>query len=199
MGKLIVKTTAHIIQQLYGNGNLNKAALAGIRNAASIESPQAQTVWPILMANLDENWLSTTGKPTRAETAIFTAVRLYAIHQQGQTNSVYGPSYDKQEDGGVPLFTALARLRQNPENQVALDRRVQNLLGTTNVASALNSLNHIVPILKQRNSAQKIDYAKLADDLYWYQLGYEQANGVRLVWGQQYYQNLNLKAEIEGK
>lgn len=199
MEKQIGSTTGHIIRQLYGEGNINKAALAGFRNANSITEPRAQAVWPIIFGNFKKEWLSWSGKPTRAETAIYAAVRFYAIHQQGLTNFVYGSSYDKDDNGGLPLFLALAKLRQNPENQVALDRRVQNLLGTTNFASALNSLNHIVPILKQTNNTQKIDYASLASDLYRYQIGYEPANSIRLIWGQQYYRDLQLKAENEGK
>lgn len=183
----IESATAKIINTLYRDGNPNKAVLASLRSAATMTSQRGQAVWPIMMANLDQKYLSRTGVPTRAENAVYAAIRFYAIHQQGkESQSVYGPANGEQAEG-VQLFTALANLRKREEVRVALDRRVQPLLATTNADSVINSLSHLVQILKADNWQQKIDYARLAQDLYGLQANYEQATRVRLRWGQQYF------------
>ncbi|MCH4165472.1 MAG: type I-E CRISPR-associated protein Cse2/CasB [Lentilactobacillus diolivorans] len=191
--------TFKIIQTLYGNGNPDKAVLASVRSASSITSQRAQKVWPILMANLPSDLLSKSGRPTRAETAIYSAVRLYAIHQQGKDAIVCGNSLTNDPKDGVTLFEALANLRRNADIRVALDRRIQPLLETTNIDSVINSITHLVAILKANNGTQKIDYPRLAKDLYWFQSDFKRANEVRLLWGQQYFWVTNQTTKIEGK
>lgn len=201
MVKTLITPVNNIIRRLYGNGNINKSVLAAARHAASMNSSQAQPVWPIIMEELDAPMLSYNDELTYAERATYTAIRLYAIHQQGNENIVYASSFSK-DDGpveGKNLFSALANLKQNEAIQVALDRRVTALLSTTNINSTINALTHLTAILKSAQKTQKIDYARLADDLLVYQLSYEQANQVRLNWGRQYYYRTNSITQSEGK
>lgn len=191
---------------MYRNGNINKAVLASARHAVSMVSPQAQSVWPIMMAELQKPMLSQNGEPTYAEIATYAAVRLYAIHQQSTDTCVYSPSfnqYNNEKSEGISLFAALASLRQSDDARAALDRRVQLLLATTNVNSVINSLTHLVAILKVSQRTCKIDYARLADDLFHFQMSYEQANRVRLNWGRQYFYSISnsksRKTQSEGK
>ncbi|KRL00525.1 crispr-associated protein [Liquorilactobacillus capillatus DSM 19910] len=166
-------------------------------------SPQAQSVWPVMMAELQKPMLSQNGEPTYAEIATYAVVRLYAIHQQSIDTCVYSPSVNQynEKSEGVSLFVALAGLRQNEDVKVALDRRVQPLLATTNVNSVINSLTHLVAILKGSQRTCKVDYARLANDLFQFQISYEQANRVRLNWGRQYFysNNKSKKEQNEGK
>jgi len=90
-------------------------------------------------------------------------------------------------------------MRKNEDTRVALDRRVQPLLATTNAASVINGLSHLVSILKANGSAQKIDYAHLAQDLYGLQGSYERANRVRLIWGQQYFRENQAGSKTKGE
>lgn len=192
MEKSIIGSVSRILSSLYGHGNINKAALAGARHGASMLSAQAQAVWPVMMAELPESKLSWNGEPTYAEIATYAAIRLYAIHQQGTDTCVYASlAHDKNSEGGTPLFAALANLRQNEKTRVALDRRVQALLATTNVNSVINSLTHLVAILKAKQPIIQIDYACLANELYYFQMNYESANRIRLEWGQQYFHSVN--------
>lgn len=187
MASQIREITGRIILALYRDGHPDKAMLASLRNAPTITSQRAQTVWPILMANLEQWQLSKNGKPTSAEVAVYTAIRFYAIHQQGQnTGQVYASSRGEQAEG-TPFFTALAKLRGNEDLRTAMDRRVQPLLATTTAAGVINDLSHLVSILKANDRAQKIDYASLAEDLYELQESYERSSQVRLRWGQQYF------------
>lgn len=183
----IEATTNRIIKLLNRDGsNRDKATLSSLINAPTITSQRAQAVWPILLANLDDNQLSRNGVPTRGEIAVYTAIRFYAIYQQGQEQFVYAKASGDQPDG-AKFFSALAILRQKEETRKALDSRVQGVLSTTNAASVINGLSHLNSLLKGRNKTQKIDFAWLAQDLYRLQASYEQATQVRLLWGQQYF------------
>jgi len=199
MASEVKKAAGQIIRTLYRNGNPDKAVLASLRNAPTITSHRAEMVWPVIMTNLDESQLShaPNGEPTPEEVAVYTAIRFYAIHQQGNNDSfVYASAYSEDPQGET-FFGALGRLRGNDDLRVAMDRRVQPLLATTNVSGVINSLSHLVSILKSHSPAQKIDYALLAQDLYGLQKSYEQASRVRLRWGQQYYSVKQAKSEGE--
>lgn len=200
MRNSIAAPVARIIRQLYGNGNINKAVLASARHGASMLSPQAQAVWPVMMAALPEPMLSRNGEPTYAETATYAAIRLYAIHQQGiEKVCVYEPFRGYNNEGGTRLFSALADLQQNKKTKATLDRRVQALLATTNVDSVINSLTHLVAILKAKNRECQIDYALLAEELFKFQMNYDLANRVRLNWGRQYFYSVNKVSAIQNK
>jgi len=198
MGK-IEKVTDRVIRSLWRDGKPDKAVLSNVRGAATLLSRQAQSVWPVMMANLDEKMLSRDGRPTYAETAVYAAIRFYAIHQQGQTQFVYSSVHGDDENKGVSLFKALAQLRNQPDRQEALDRRVKALLATSNVASMIQSLSHLVSILKATNPTIRIDYAVLAQDLYDAQFGVDVANQVHLRWGQQYYWSTKNQKTTEGE
>lgn len=76
MGK-IEKVTDRIIRSLWRDGKPDKAVLSNVRGAATLLSRQAQSVWPVMMANLDEKMLSRDGRPTYAETAVYAAIRFF--------------------------------------------------------------------------------------------------------------------------
>lgn len=198
MGK-IEKVTAKVIRSLWRDGNPDKAVLSSARSAATLVSQQAQSVWPVLMANLDEDMLSRDGKPTRAEIAVYAAIRFYAIHQQGQTKFIYGSVHGSDDDKGVSLFNALAKLRNQPDRQDALDRRIKALLATSNTTSMIQALSHLISILKATYPTIKIDYALLAQDLYDTQFGIDAANQVHLRWGQQYYWIAETEKTVAGE
>ncbi|WP_318767457.1 type I-E CRISPR-associated protein Cse2/CasB [Lactiplantibacillus carotarum] len=80
-------TTAHLLHLLSPESHPDKAILASLRSGKSLTSPRSQSVWPLMMENLDESMLSLDGEPTPAERAIYAAMRFYAIQQQG----VQGP------------------------------------------------------------------------------------------------------------
>lgn len=188
----IAATTARIINKLYGNGEPDKAVLASLRAADTIDSKRAQAVWPVMFSEISEKDISNdpTGRPTYAETAIYAALRCYAIHQQAVEDSVYAQSFSKdktKKPEGVTFFNALAGLRTNDETRVALDRRVQALLSSRNITNTVKSITQLTRILKANNRKLKVDYAQLAQDLFLFETSFEMANRICLKWGQQYY------------
>ena len=183
----VAQITRSIIHELYANGNPNKRVLSGIRRAPVVTDPGAQDVWPMMFGKLDKGMLSRTGKPTIFETAIYTTVYLYAIHQQSQDQFVFGRAGNDDTADGVTFWAALSNFRRDENAQKALDRRVRAVLKSTNITSVINGITHLVAILKAGSTHQKIDYARLASELYVFQIGFKQAREVQLAWGQQYY------------
>jgi CRISPR system Cascade subunit CasB len=185
----IRNATAKIIHELYGDGDgsQNKAVLSSFRSSASFSSPRARATWPVIMANLDDRQLSRTGVPSKAEIAVFTAVRLYALNQQGKTNSVYGPSKNDKDNESDTLFTHLAAMNAQPDRSKSFNSLVQRVLNAPNIDGVINGLSHLVGQIKSDRIERTIDYAQLAQDLYNFQFSFESANRVQLRWGQEYY------------
>ena len=177
----ISKITNNIIEnRLYDNGNFVKGALASLRGSNSLLSKKATAVMPVMLSKLAKNSLSVDGTPTYAENAVFTALRCYAIYQQGNDHYVNGSS-------SKSIFEALAQLSQNDDLRDALDRRMSILLGSTNFNGVSNSIIHLLQILKSHDRNQTLNFASLAQDLYNFQFSFENARKVCLRWGRQYY------------
>lgn len=70
--------------------------------------------------------------------------------------------------------------------QKAIDRRFNAMVTSSTFEELSNHLRHLIKLLKK--AMQKFLYAQLADDLFWYQNGFE--DRVKLRWGQSYYSNI---------
>lgn len=183
----IISETDSIIRQLYrkGGDTIRKDILAGLRAGKDVTSQRARIFWPVMMENLSSEYLA-SNEPTFEENAVYSAVRLYAIHQQGNDELVYASG---KEEGNA-FFEALKKVRiskqQNNIDTKSLDRRIQLLLATTNFGSLVNSLVQIEKIGKA-SGFNKVDYSQLAQDLLYFQYSYENANKVLLKWGREYF------------
>ena len=89
-------------------------------------------------------------------------------------------------------------MRKNPDDRTRIDGRVKPLLETTNINTVINSLNHLVSMIKGTKRKVKIDYAQLAQELFWFQVSFEQASQVQMAWGQKYFKAIPQKANSEG-
>ena len=184
MSKDIKVATEGIIRNLHKREGNDKAILAAARNSNSILSKQATKVWPIIFSQLDEKDLADKSVPTYAEIAVFATLRCYALFEQGN-DDVRDREYDPAHS--VSLFRALAALRSDDRIKDGLDRRVKNLLSTTNLESVTKSLASLVKILKSNNSKVELDYGSLANDLKNFQYSFESARKVSIKWGRDYF------------
>ncbi|KRK14789.1 CRISPR-associated protein [Lacticaseibacillus casei DSM 20011 = JCM 1134 = ATCC 393] len=95
------------------------------------------------------------------------------------------------------MFKALSMLRTRADSKTAIDRRVRQALALTNYEAVVNALGSLIGIVKATKLPLKLDYAQLAEDLYWFQMSYEQASRVRLRWGQDYYGTVSANERTE--
>lgn len=205
MESKICKITKICLDQIFNKGNLNKAVLASLRNSSSINDHNMTIVWPIIFRAVnkvckdqdsDKNTiLSDSGKPTEEEKAIYTALRCYAMFQQGTEEQVYSNNAkNDQDEKKLQLFTALKMIndqtsKADDKSRSSLDKRVNSVLAMTNCSSIINSIYHLIGILKSKTLPKdtRIDFSQLAQDIYSIQFNRKNMRRIALKWGQQYY------------
>lgn len=182
-GKGVWAQTARRIQWLQNieQPGRQRAALAQLRRGIGQVPGDAPALWNILFEDLPEDMLSRNGEPTREEWSIYTALTLFALHQQGRD-----PRHDSMNVTDRSLGAAAALL-------VALDGedarpRVARRFNQAATAASMPELVHYLRELVQlfRSQGIGLDYPQLAADLYDYQ-SIERAPRVRLRWGQDFY------------
>lgn len=189
MSEDLYKVTARIIFKLGERLELSetKATLSRLRNSIDQDISETIEIWPLMFEEMPIGYLSKSGEPTYEENAILTALQLYALHQQGNSNSVH-------ESSGNSVGKALRDIR-NTNDSVSLDRRFNVMITADSFTELSTHLRHLISILKQK-TGPKVDYAKLSEDFYWYQISPKAANNMRMRWGQDYYKQSEKK---EGK
>lgn len=150
------------------NSPHKRAILASLRASQDILDSHLVQTYPIIFRYLTDKQLSTTGKPTYTENAVFTALKLYAINQ---TNF--------SAETAQPFFKALGHLRDQ-----SLDTRFANLQKLTEYSSISNTLTHL---MRQFKGSADIDFPKLGQDIYQLQFSYDSLRQVMLRWAQDYY------------
>lgn len=157
-----------------------KATLAKIRKTLGKSLDEATDIWPILFENLPEEFVSSYQQPSYEELAIYTAIQFYALHQQGTLTSVMLDENKTYQNIG----SAFAQLRKG-DDTTAIDRRFNVMITSSTFEELVYHLRHMMMLLKAKSPTTKVDYAKLAEDLYWF-LKNSQEN-VRLNWARSYY------------
>ncbi|MGK4127897.1 type I-E CRISPR-associated protein Cse2/CasB [Ligilactobacillus saerimneri] len=195
MARRIQNATQNIIDNLFNNGAGSPGNMAALRATKTIDDRYAQRIWPLMMPYLSAEWIDNDYNYELQ--AIYQTLRLYALHQQGQSDyrgNLLMVSASKK-DGGIELLEALAILRQDRDERAGVDRQVARVLAAPNLQFLMNALVRLVKILKAKKGMIKIDYAQLAQDLYSFQWGGDSLRHLRFKWGAQYYYSDALKKE----
>lgn len=181
-----------------------KANLARLRNSIGNDISQTVYIWQEVFEEMPKDFLSKNGKLTKEENAIFTTLQLYALHQQGNSNSVnisYSFENSDEENKKIECMNmgdSLNKLRltliMEKADSKSLDRRFNAMITSANFNELTIHLRHLISILKA-NKNIKINYSKLADDLFDLQKGSREE--ICLKWGQSYYSNKNLENKGE--
>ena len=145
-----------------------RAILASLRLSQDILDPHLTQAYPVIFRYLTSNQLSTSGKPTYAENAVFTALKLYAINQS-----------DFDDKNAKPFFKGL-----NIYRNASLDTRFVNLQNLTEYTSINNTLANL---MHQFKGTKGIDFPQLGQDVYALQFSYDSLRQVMLKWAQDYY------------
>ena len=155
-----------------------KARLARLRRGAGRVPGEIPELWGEFLNGMPENFISSNGEPTYAEWAIYISLTLFALHQQGNTNSV--------NCRGKSLGMAAAELMS--ENTDEERERVLRRFGPVVTAKDMSELFYHLRCLIQLFSSKGIglDYEMLADDIMWFQFD-DKRKSVQLRWGQDFY------------
>jgi len=169
-----------------------KAVLAQLRRAGSTSAdgslnPDAFTVDrytfvpPTCYRLRDGEEVRLGDAPTKAERSVFTAMTLYAFHQQSRTKRMHQP--------GDRFGTALGRLTRKqpsgrtPLSEDAVRRRFAVVLTASTYEELLHYLRTLVRLLRDKEIP--LDYGRLAADLMAWQSRYGR-QGVRLHWSRDF-------------
>ena len=153
-----------------------KAALAALRHSIGKSLGDAPAVWPLLLENMPEEFLSVNGRETKEERAIYAALQLYAMQKQGRRGK-------EKTDTVKNIGEALQKFRIG-NGQAALDRRFVATLSAISFDIFLYQLRQLMQLAKAKG-ALPLDFAALANDLYWYQMGFQKK--ICLRWAEAYY------------
>ena len=159
------------------NDSAKKAILANLRS--SINRPLADGVGHLsfIFENTPDEFLGKGGYYSKEEKALITSLQLYAHHQQGIGESIL-------TEEKINMGYSLSFLRG--EDSLSYDRRFNAMITANNFEEFSHHLRQMVKLLKSKTKGSvKVNYAKLAEDLFYFSLGYEES--IRLSWSRRYY------------
>lgn len=186
--------TANILEQVSGDldSSATKATLSNLRN--SISKPYSQTidVFVALYRYLPDSFISEYGDLSYEEKAIITALQIFAIHQQGNSKSVLLENVDEEKYKNMGYSLKILR---TDDNVKSTDRRFNTMITADTFDEFVFHLRQLVNLLKSR-SDQKVNYAKLAQNLYYFQTP-STRESIKLSWAKEYYRYKNKEEKGE--
>lgn len=170
--------------------NQRRAELAKLRRGVGRKPGDLPELWGSFLREMPESFQGRSG-PSHAEWAVYLALTLYAVHQQGNDQPMNRP--------GNTLGRAVRQLAErNSAGQDWTEASVLRRFNALATAEEITEISHHLRGMIQLLSAAKdggipLDYPQLAADLYELQCTdprYAQipAN-VRLRWGQDLYRD----------
>ena len=159
-----------------------KSLLANLRN--SVGQPLSETIssWSFLYERFPKEWIENSNKISNEETVVLTILQLYAIHQQAITSNVHISS---KANSYQNIGNSLGFLRKG-ENTLAIDRRFNAMVTSHSFEELIHHLRQLIKLYKSKEKEKsKIDYSRLAQDLFWFRCGSKE--WVRLSWARAYY------------
>ena len=122
-----------------------KALLAGIRDSIGKELTNAPQVWPLLFANLPEEYLGNKDRITAEEKAIYLSLQIYAVMQQGSSKP------EREEEKSTRNIGESLRTLRGDENKVkAMDERFNTMVTAGSFEELSHYLRQMIKILKVR-------------------------------------------------
>lgn len=186
----VLETTKGIISYIenINDESKQKAILARLRN--SINKPLSENfdVLPFLFEKLPDKFLGTTDEASPEEKSILSALQLYALSKQGKGKT---QNEDDVPDK-FPSFGASLGVIREGDKMEALDRRFNAMITSDDFSEWVVHLRHLVKLIKSSEKNVRVDYPRLAEDLFWIAMGYK--TNVRLQWSRDYYR-MNFKGE----
>ena len=161
------------------NESAQKAALAELRHGLGRAPGELPELWGAFLQDLPEELYGTSAGASREEWAIYLALTLFALHQQGKN-----PNTSPMHQQGQVLGKAMGQLIQTPDDESRVRRRFNVLATSADIQEMSTHLRSVIQLL--RGESIPLDYGMLAKDIFLYQFP-EYAPNVRLAWGRDFY------------
>ncbi len=176
VGKYVYGQIALLTENMKYSGG--KAMFANLRRGAGKTPGELPELWGVFLNGIPDEMLSRNGEPTKEEWAIYIALTMFALHQQGNSESIH--------KDGISFGRAAAMLMNDQTDDER--ERVLRRFGPAVTANDMYELSHHMRCLIElmRNKGIKLDYVMLAKDIYDCQFS-EGKKKVQLRWGQDFY------------
>ncbi len=166
------------------NDSAVRASLAKMRRGIGEKPGDQAELWEMLFEGIPEELEGCGEEPSTSEWAVYTALTLFSLHQQGKD---IHQDFMFQEN--INLGMGIGRLaRKIPDSKTAVIRRFNTMATSMDLVELSWHLRGIIQLLKRESIP--LDYGNLAKDLYLYQ-SLQNAPKVRLNWGRNFYRELN--------
>ena len=180
----VLKETARRLKWLLKSDDSTvKARLAELRHGIGSIPGSVPALWGMVFDDLPESMLGSYGKPSKEEWAIYDALTLYALHQQGKD-----PAKKNMNVKGISLGRAAGKyvyaLGGTSDDRERVSRRFNQIALAADIETLTYYLRTFIPLLRGEDIG--LDYAMMAQDIYLFQTENNIAS-VRLRWGQDYY------------
>ncbi len=187
---MVSECTMKAIGRLNPDSPTYAASMAKLRRGVGKSLADAPEVWSLIIPDLPDELTDTSrdgSEETEAESAVFTAMTLYALHQQGNTQSVLRK--------GESFGAAAGRLRkkEGDDEDKALTRRFNTVITSSEMTELAHHVRGLIQLMKSSDKNIGLDYPQFAKDLYNYQFP-DGRKKVILRWGQDFYK-INDKEE----
>ena len=166
----------------------SKAALAQLRRGIGKEIGELPDLLEFVLPTVEiTSWAE---GEDMAEKAIYTALNLYAFHQQGSSDRCMSAGL-KEKEGAISYKNsfgyAIRNLVKSDQNkEAAITRRFNKVLTAQELTELAVHARGLIGLLKKENIT--LDYPSFAVDLYWFQQQ-DVRRRVLLKWGKDYYMN----------
>lgn len=179
----VSKQLQHLLN--HSNPAAVKAELAVMRRGVGQKPGDDPNLWGMLFQTLPEELENgRSAEPSRPEWAIYTALTLYALHQQGRDLT-----RENMNDPERSLGKSVAQLAiRTPDGLDAIRRRFNVMATSSDMEELTWHLRGVIQLLKKESIP--LDYAGLAKNLYAYQ-AIERRASVRLQWGRDFFKTYN--------
>jgi CRISPR system Cascade subunit CasB len=165
------------------NESAVRAILARLRRGIGKAPGSLPDLWDVTLSDLPEELLGNGEDPTHGEWAVYTALTLFALHQQGK--DLKKQSMNRE---GESLGTAVRKLVEHDKNnEDAVWRRFQAAAVSDSFERFSWQLRGLIQLLKAKDIP--LDYSALTEELYWFQFP-DRRDAIRLKWGQDFYRTV---------
>lgn len=161
--------------------NLKRAELAELRRGIGHIPGDIPTLWGAFLTGLPEELYSKDGEASHAEWAVYTALTMFALHQQG--HDVW--MHEENKRFGCAVRELAPTSNDGDDDLKRIRSRFNRIATASDMLELANHLRGMVRLLSAGKGIQ-LDYVQLACDIYDYALSSESRSHVRLRWGQDF-------------
>ena len=158
-----------------------RSILARMRRGVGKHPGSTPELWEMTLDGLPEQFAGKGRmiKPTHGEFAVYTALTLFALHQQG-----YNANKELMSKNKFDFGRAARRIAENDEDLKRIKRRFDAAVTSESMEEISNHLRGLVQLLRSKKIP--MDYPQLAEDLFWF-FDVRHRDDVRLKWGRDFY------------